>query len=370
MRAIKVQLQLWVIAITLFIILPDDSSYFLKRFISNKVIAIITVTFQHIRLLHLIDYFPVVLCPTANLMTAVILSRGKCGLSRGITRYMVAMAISDLLVMIFLVLLYQIFSYHFPSSFLSLTAICPSYAYLRIVTLDYSVWLTVSFTFDRFISICCQKLRLRYCTERTAAVVIVSMFVLSCLKFIPYLFMYESKFMMDNLWWGCKIKTVFFTSAGWVTFAWICSLSVSFLPFILILLLNGLTVKHILAASRVRRVLKGLGSGQNQSDSEMENRQKSIILLFAVSGSYILLWMTGTVTFICTRITFDALEQNLTSPGYIASDVGRLLILMNSCANTCIYGLTQSKFREEVKKAVKYLLTRVTKLMNLKLQSG
>ncbi|XP_067865075.1 probable G-protein coupled receptor 139 [Heterodontus francisci] len=302
-------------------------------------------------------------------MTSAILSRGKCGLSRGITRYMVAMAISDLLVMTFLVLLYQIFSYHFPSSFLSLTAICPSYAYLRIVTLDYSVWLTVSFTFDRFISICCQKLRLRYCTERTAAVVIVSMFVLSCLKFIPFYFMYESKFMMDNVWWGCKVKAVFFTSAGWVTFSWICSLSVSFLPFILILLLNGLTVKHILAASRVRRVLKGLGSGQNQSDSEMENRQKSIILLFAVSGSYILLWMTGTVTFVCTRITFDALEQNLTNPGYIASDVGRLLILMNSCANTCIYGLTQSKFREEVKKAVKYLLTRVTKLMNLKLQS-
>ncbi|XP_067865079.1 probable G-protein coupled receptor 139 [Heterodontus francisci] len=305
-----------------------------------------------------------------NLMTAAILSQGKCGLSRGITRYMVAMAISDLLVMIFHVLLDQIFTYHFPYSFTSLTAICPSCAYLRIVTLDYSVWLTVSFTFDRFISICCQKLRLRYCTERTAAVVIVSMCVLSCLKYIPFHFMYEPQFISNNVHWGCRTKVIFFTSAGWVTFSWICSLSLSFLPFFLILLLNGLTVRHILAASRVRRGLKGLGSGQNQIDSEMENRQKSIILLFAVSSSYILLWMTQTVTFICTRITVNGLDQNHTSPKYIANEVGRLLMLMSSCVNTCIYGLTQSKFREEVKKAVKYLLTRVTKLMKLKLQSG
>uniref|UniRef100_UPI00398F849B probable G-protein coupled receptor 139 n=1 Tax=Pristiophorus japonicus TaxID=55135 RepID=UPI00398F849B len=273
------------------------------------------------------------------------------------------MAMSDLLVLTFHVLLQKIFTHHFPYSFLSYTAICPSLVYLRIVTLDYSVWLTVSFTFDRFVSICCQQLKLRYCTERTAAVIIVSMCALSCLKYIPFHFMYEPQFIIDKVQWGCRAKAVFFTSAGWVSFSWICSLSLSLLPFFLVLLLNGLTVRHILAASRVRRVLKGLNNGQKKSDGEMENRQKSIVLLFAVSGSYILLWMTATVTFMCTRLAVNVLDQNHTSPAYIANDVGSLLMLMSSCANTCIYGMTQSKFREEVKNAVKYLLTRVVKLV-------
>ncbi|XP_078422524.1 putative G-protein coupled receptor 139 [Cetorhinus maximus] len=296
-------------------------------------------------------------------MTAVILSQGKCGLSRGITHYMVAMAISDILVLIFHVLLSEIVTYYFPSSFLSQTEICPSYAYLRIVSLDCSVWLTVTFTFERFINICCQKLRLRFCTEKTAAVVIMSMCVLSCLKYIPFHFMYEPSLIIDNIEWGCQVKTILFISAGWVAFSWICTISVSLLPFFLILLLNSLTVRHVLAASRVRKTLKRRGSGQNRSDSEMENRQKSIVLLFAVSITYILLWMTETVTFMYTWITISALDQNPTSPVYIANEVGLFLMHLSSCMNTCIYGLTQSKFRNEVKNAINFLITRVTKLI-------
>ncbi|XP_067830225.1 probable G-protein coupled receptor 139 [Heptranchias perlo] len=306
----------------------------------------------------------------ANLMTAVILSRGKCGLSRGITRYMVAMAISDLLVLTFHVLLQHIFTYHFPKSFLFHTAVCPSYTYMKIIILDCSVWLTVSFTFDRFVSICCQKLKLRYCTERTAAVVILTMWVLSCLKYVPFHFMYEPRFVIDNVPWGCRPKAVFFTYPAWVAFSWICSLSTSLLPFFLILLFNGLTIRHILAASKVRRALKGLSGGQNHGDSETENRHKSIVLLFSVTGSYILLWMTATVTYMFTKITTNVLDQNHTSPAYIANHVGVVLMLTSSCANTCIYGMTQCKFREEVKNAVTYLPVRVIKLIKLKLQSG
>ncbi|XP_067865932.1 uncharacterized protein [Heterodontus francisci] len=44
----------------------------------------------------------------ANLLTIVILSRGKCGLSKCISRYMVAMTTADLLVLIFDVILYEI----------------------------------------------------------------------------------------------------------------------------------------------------------------------------------------------------------------------------------------------------------------------
>ncbi|XP_032871851.1 probable G-protein coupled receptor 139 [Amblyraja radiata] len=267
------------------------------------------------------------------------------------------MAMSDLLVIFFQVLLQGIYVYYNPNAFFIRSTVCPSYVYLRILTLDYSVWLTLSFTFDRFVSICCPKLRLTYCTDKTAAVVIVSLCALSCLKYIPFYFMYEPRFTMDNVNWGCRPKPAYFTSIGWVIFSWMCNISLSLLPFVLILLLNGLTVNNIIAASRVRRRLKG----HDGKDTESENRRKSIVLLFTVSGTSILLWTTGAVTFICTRITINFVGSDLTSPSNIANEVGVLLIRVSSCANTCIYAMTQSKFRQELKNGMKSLIHFFTK---------
>ncbi|XP_051899691.1 probable G-protein coupled receptor 139 [Pristis pectinata] len=300
------------------------------------------------------------------MLTAVILYRGNCCLSRGIVRYMVAMAIADLLVIIFHVLLQKIYIYYFPKSFLSRSRVCPSHIYMRIVTLDYSVWLTVSFTFDRFVSICSPKQRLKYCTDRTAAMVILSLSALSCLKYIPFHFMYEPVFNIDNVNWGCRPKAAYFTSIWWVVFSWMCTISTSLLPNVLILFLNGLTVRNIVAVSRVRRRLKG----QSGKDSEMENRRKSIVLLFTVSGSYILLWTTETVAFICTRVTVNFVGGDHTSPSYIANEVGVLLMLLSSCVNTCIYGMTQSRFRQEVKNTLKFATPFTCKSMKLALQSA
>ncbi|XP_072115613.1 probable G-protein coupled receptor 139 [Mobula birostris] len=280
-----------------------------------------------------------------GLLTATILYRGKCGLTGGMTRYMMAMTISDLFVLILHVLLQKIYTCYHPHSFLTRSTVCPSDIYLRIVTLDYSVWLTVSFTFDRFVSISCPKLRLRYCTERTAVVVVVLLCVLSCLKYIPFHFMYEPRYVMDNVNYGCQPIVAYFTYIWWVVYSWICSSSLSLIPFVLIVVLNGLTVRNIVVFSRVRRRLKG----HDGNDSEMESRRKSIILLFTVSGTYILMWTTQTVTFICTRVTVNFSDKDLTSPSFIANEVGVLLMLFSSCANTWIYGMTQSKFRQEVK---------------------
>ncbi|XP_055522202.1 probable G-protein coupled receptor 139 [Leucoraja erinacea] len=294
----------------------------------------------------------------ANVLTASILYRGQCGLSRGITRYMVAMAMSDLFLIFFQVLLQGIYVHYTPDSYLRHTTVCPSYVYLRILTLDYSVWLTLSFTFDRFVSICCPKLRLTYCTDKTAAVVIVFLLPLSCLKYIPFYFMYEPRFNVDNVNWGCRHKPAYFTSIWWVAFSWMCTISLYLLPFVLTLLLNGLTVRDIIAASRVRRRLKGLEG----KDAEVENRRKSIVLLFTVSGTTILLWTTGGVTYICTRITFNFVGSDLTSPSNIANEVGVLLIRLSSCANTCIYAMTQSRFRQESKNGIESFIRFIIKL--------
>uniref|UniRef100_UPI00398EF95B probable G-protein coupled receptor 139 n=1 Tax=Pristiophorus japonicus TaxID=55135 RepID=UPI00398EF95B len=289
----------------------------------------------------------------ANLLTIMILSRGNCGLSKCISVYMVAMATADLLVMIFNVIVYHICTYPFPHSFLSYTAVCKFIIYFCSTSLNMSVWFTVLFTVDRFVAISCQKFKTKYCRVRTAAAVITTLSVLIYFKSIPFLFAFTFERIINNIHWGCRSRIDFFTSPAGIGFLWMMSVSTTLIPFALIFLFNCLTVRRILVASRARRGLRG-HSSENQSDPEMENRRKSIILLFTVSGSFIVLWLTHIVSFLTTGLIDIAhYRGDYTAPGYIAIETGSMLMYLSSCTNTCIYAATQTKFRDELKKVVK-----------------
>lgn len=140
-------------------------------------------------------YYPVIgaIGVPVNLVAFVILSRGKCGLSKCITRYLVGMAAADLLVLISNPLLRWVGQHYFPQSFLHITPVCSLTIVLLSTAPNVSVWLTVAFTFERCVAICCEKLKMKYCTERTAGVVIGTVSVISCLVSIPWYFYLQTK---------------------------------------------------------------------------------------------------------------------------------------------------------------------------------
>ncbi|XP_067831286.1 probable G-protein coupled receptor 139 [Heptranchias perlo] len=197
----------------------------------------------------------VIICIPANLVTIVILSCGKCDLSKGISLYLVSMAAADLLVVIFGIILTSLYYSYFPFSFLSYTAVCSVNGTLGYAAIDCSVWLTIAFTFDRFVAICYYNLKARYCTEKTAAMVITTVCVVSVLRNVPFYFKYQPYGTMDGIPWGCATKPDFFTLPGWVAFFWVHHLLNPLTPYILILLFNALTVRHIMLANRARRGL-------------------------------------------------------------------------------------------------------------------
>ncbi|XP_067870904.1 G-protein coupled receptor 15-like [Heterodontus francisci] len=297
-----------------------------------------------------------------NLVAIVILSRGRCGLSRCITRYLVSMAATDLLVIITAVLLNRIPGIYFPGSFLSITPVCSLGIALIYASRDSSVWLTVTFTFDRFVAICCQKVKTKYCTEKTAAMVIGTVCFLGCLINIPWYFMHEPIYTIDNVPWYCRQKDIRYNSLLWTAFDWIDRILTPCLPFFLILLLNALTVRHILAASIARKRLRAHYNGDNQNDREMESRRKSIVLLFAISGSFILLWMTYVAQFLYEQFTNDYKIKNFNDPKFIFRESANMLQLLSCCTNTSIYAVTQNKFREQLKIMVQYPLTLIGKM--------
>ncbi|XP_067865089.1 probable G-protein coupled receptor 139 [Heterodontus francisci] len=298
-----------------------------------------------------------------NLLAIVILSRGKCDLSTCTTRYLVAMATADLLVIITQLILFRISYYYFPGSVLRITPVCSIISALIRASTDCSVWFTVTFSFDRFVAICCQKLKAKYCTEKSATVVLTTTCILLCLKNVPFYFTLEPGEIIDNVPWGCYPIPNYFTDPGWVGFDWFDAVLTPLLPFALILLLNSLTVRYILVASRVRKGLRGQNKGKNHSDPEMESRRKSVILLFAISGSFILLWSMYVIQFLYYIITGIG-PGDYSDSEYIFRRVGLMLRNFSCCTNAFIYGVTQSKFREQVKCMVKYPVTSIMHLMN------
>ncbi|XP_067916306.1 probable G-protein coupled receptor 139 [Heterodontus francisci] len=225
-----------------------------------------------------------------NLLAIVILSRGKCGLSTCTTHYLVAMATADLLFVIADVILRRFSYYYFQGSFLDINSVCSVIGVLCRAAADCSVWFTVTFTFDRFVAICCQKLKTKYCTKKTAAVVLATTCILFCFKNIPFYFVYQPVEIIRNVPWECLLNPSYFIEPGWVGFDWFGTVLTPLLPFTLILLLNALTVRHILVTSRVRKGLRGQSKGENHSDPEMESRRKSVILLFTISDSCETCW--------------------------------------------------------------------------------
>ncbi|XP_059805655.1 probable G-protein coupled receptor 139 [Hypanus sabinus] len=258
------------------------------------------------------------------------------------------MAAADLLVVILAVIAEQINYIYMFSDFLLTLPVCSLALVLRLATTDWSVWFTVAFTIDRYIAICCQKLRKRYCTERTATMVILIVCAGGCAKSTPFYFAMDRR--------RCVASNEYLTSSGWRIYELFDSIITPLLPICLILLFNALTIRHIIAANKVRRAVRN--SSENGKDPELESRKKSMILLFTLSANFVLLWMPYVIHSLTWQTeNYTYADKYFSTPIYILQQFGFMLQLLSSCTNTCIYGLTQRKFREELKNGLKYLFT-------------
>ncbi|XP_059499822.1 probable G-protein coupled receptor 139 [Stegostoma tigrinum] len=308
-------------------------------------------------------YYPVLAAfgVPVNVIAITILVWGKCGLSKCVTNYLVAMAAADLLVIIFDLILRQIpIAYRAEFLFLHYVPLCNIHAVILYAATDCSVWFTVMFTFDRFVAICCQKLKSRHCTKKTACVVLGTVMVLSCLKNIFWYFMYYHQYWLFNDPWFCKVPQNVITSIAWTIVELMHYIITPLFPFILILLLNTLTVRNILVANRARRRLRGPTTGDSPIDPEMGSRKKSMIMLFIISGNFIVLWVMFIAYSILKR--FDWLGYPVPLPTFVR-EIGFMLQLLSCCTNTFIYAVTQRKFREELKNGIMCPFTNLVKVI-------
>uniref|UniRef100_A0A4W3H7Q9 G-protein coupled receptors family 1 profile domain-containing protein n=1 Tax=Callorhinchus milii TaxID=7868 RepID=A0A4W3H7Q9_CALMI len=267
------------------------------------------------------------------------------------------MAAADLMVIITDVILNRINNFYFPISFLFYTPVCSLRIVLMATISKCSVWYTVAFTFDRFVAICCQKMKATYCSVKTAYRIITTLSVLNCFQSIPWYFVFSPLLIINNVPFYCTGKPSYYTLPVWKVFTWFNRVFTPIVAFLLISLFNILTIRTILTASRVRKRMRVKKNGVKQNDPEIEKRRKSIILLFAISASFVLLWMTTIIYSLIWPIINYNYETQVNNIQYKFQQIGFMLNLLSSCTNTCIYAVTQTKFREELRNVVKYPFT-------------
>ncbi|XP_059509231.1 probable G-protein coupled receptor 139 [Stegostoma tigrinum] len=307
-------------------------------------------------------YYPIlaIVAVPANIVTVVILSQEKCGLSRCVSHYLIAMAIADLVVIIIDLILRRIpFVYVVENHLFEGIHVCNIHAVFIHAATDCSVWFTVTFTFDRFVAICCPNLRSKYCNVKTAAVVLATVTALSCSKNIFWYFMLSKKYRDRGTSWFCWVTRDVQASPFWAAIEFCHYIITPGVAFILILLLNVLTVRHIAVTSRSRRRLHQQSNRKSTKDPEMKNRKNSIILLFLLSGNLILLWSVSMVYSIFWR-AYSFGYKSVYLPRYVM-ELGYMLQMLSCCTNTVIYVITHPKFRKHLKNIVHYPFTPIVK---------
>ncbi|XP_078273650.1 putative G-protein coupled receptor 139 [Rhinoraja longicauda] len=299
---------------------------------------------------------------SANVVTLMTLGLRDCGLSQSTSIYLVAMAAADLLVIAFYVVLNRILVPRFPQYFHLYTAVCRVVLIMIAAVVDCSVWLTVSFTFDRFVAICFQGFRRRYCTAKSAALVVSTVYFLTYCRNLPYYFTVLPHAVYNGLEVGCRTNPVIYTVLSWRTFYWQHTILTPLVPYVAVVLFNALTIKHVLVASRARQSFRSDGESV---DAELRSRRRAMVLLFAASASFITLWMLTVGLFLFSRIRNKYSYRDFNDPFAVVNEMARMLRVLNCCSSTCMYALTQSKFREELKGLGRYGSNLVRRLLLL-----
>ncbi|XP_029994672.1 probable G-protein coupled receptor 139 [Sphaeramia orbicularis] len=282
----------------------------------------------------------------SNTITFLIIWRRNCMLSRSSTFYLMAISVADNLVLIFIVILELSVKYHQQDPFWSYDPWCGLRDVFNYGAFNASTWLVVMFTVERFISIHTWKLKTKICTPRCAAQTIAGVFLISHVFAIPHYWSNAS--VSENNQTRCVYKPeasfqFIYILVGFQT------LLAYILPFLIILTLNGLTLRLISLTNRVH-ITAGLTSRVHKVKPLMRSRKrKSVVLLVTVSMTFVLLSITRAITQIILRTkdmyTMD--RDDYTQTINTAADIGTMLSLSNAAANMYLYVCTQSKFRQE-----------------------
>ncbi len=281
----------------------------------------------------------VILGTVGNALTIVILTNRVMRSSTNV--YLSALAVWDIVVLVCTLLLIGIEAIPEAVSYRNYVyAYVVAWIYpLALVAQTATIWLTVSFTVERYIAVCHPLKAARMCTIRRAKIVILGMSLGSGLYNVPRWFEYRPVEFLDP---GLNQTIMIVNPTEFVQNPWYTQIYFSWLyvPIMCIIPLTTLSVLNTFLVLAVRRSQK-----QRKDMNVRQCRENNVtIMLASVVVVFILCQVPALVYNLAYAINREYVEER--SFGYrVLSIIRNFLVTFNSAINFILYCALGQKFR-------------------------
>ena len=215
---------------------------------------------------------------------------------------------------------------------------------------DYSGWLIIAVTGERYMAVCRPLKTQCICSrERAIKVVLILLlilFLLNCHFFwtVQIIYIHHNDDSIAQCAGGERYGMLI--NEVW---PWIDAFIYSFLPFVIILVLNTLIIRQIIRAKKNRLRLQMCGSQVSGLKVSHMDSGKISVMLLTISIAFLVLTMPINILLIVTRFPtteINTIEQMINFR--LALTVMELLMYLNHSINFILYCATGQKFRQQL----------------------
>ncbi|XP_060561996.1 growth hormone secretagogue receptor type 1-like [Ruditapes philippinarum] len=274
--------------------------------------------------------------------------------------FLSALALADLLVLY--VGLLRIWIGQFMTDILDTNNIvCKAGIFLGYVCSDISVWLIVAVTVERFIVVMFPMKAPRLCNTRNARITIIFIIFVFIAVNTHFIWTVElHNYYFDTIVISkCEAKMVY-TNLVEVLWPWVDAGIYSFVPFLVIMILNSFIIINIISAQQTRFVLRqqtSLQAGkhvQNQNRKQAESSKRITVMLLLVSFTFLITTLPMNLVLIFTSFSNerDNDDDKVFAKWKLVSSCTEMLMYVNHCINFFLYCITGKKFRDQFKRLI------------------
>ncbi|CAH1779829.1 unnamed protein product [Owenia fusiformis] len=235
--------------------------------------------------------------------------------------------------------------------------ICKLTVVFGYVSSDFSVWLIIAVTVERYIVVCHPLKANRMCNIKRAR--FVSLLIFTIILAINSQFFVTVKLIhhvsdKDNkTHWLCESDEPykFLNDVAW---SWVDAAIYSFVPFFAIMVLNLLIISAVLRAQTSRNQIARSASMYKAEVRVKKHRQEAntrlTVMMLTVSFTFLLTTLPNACTGIAINLFTDKSNTDLVIKYHLVRTITDLLMYLNHSINFYLYCATGAKFRKQITK--------------------
>ena len=218
------------------------------------------------------------------------------------------------------------------------------------------VWITLTFTIERYIGVCYPMRGKVLCTPERAKVITLIVVITAAIITFPEFFEFVTTEKLDannNTRVVVQPSSLKNADAYKWGYTYVNNALFTFLPLLLLLIFNSLLVRAVMHATSQRKSMAKMAVAQNDRQERQQREQQRItIMLIGVVLVFLLCQMPQAIQNL--YITYLQVTDNLTNSRRmiltITANVFNLLVMLNSSANFLLYSFFSMKFRRTFKR--------------------